>query len=106
MRENYLNEVNFQSGNTALFEFTSSKGYKDYYMNEYDFYDGEYYTTFNIVEINTVKNKIQVAVSCTGKLSVQAFDLLLNNKGYYFEYGMCLTKIFIDDFEQVTEGEF
>jgi len=83
--------------------FTSTKDYRSYYMNEYAFYDGERFIIFNITEINTVKGELIVAVSIEGSIRQQTFDLMLGSRGYYFEYGVYLTKIFIDDFEQIEE---
>jgi len=101
MKNIIANEVNStEIENPILLNFTNPK---DRYMNEYIHHDGENFITFNIVEINTAKCEIIVAVSCAGKLSEHTFDLLQNNNGYYFEYGMCLTKIFLDNFEQVEE---
>lgn len=75
--------------------------YKSFYLREFQLYDGEYDITFNIVAIDTVKEEITVAITNRGRISVVTYDLLKNDKGYYFEYGIYFDKININDFEEV-----
>lgn len=75
--------------------------YKSFYLREFQLYDGEYDITFNIVAIDTVKEEITVAITNRGRISVVTYDLLKNDKGYYFEYGIYFEKININDFEEV-----
>ena len=75
--------------------------YRAYYLREFQLYDGEVDITFNIVAIDTIKEEITVAVSNRGRISVLTYDLLKNDKGYYFEYGIYYDKININDFEEV-----
>jgi len=75
--------------------------YKALYLREFQLYDGEADITFNIVDINTVKEEITVAISNRGRISVVTYDLLKNDNGYYFEYGIYFDKININDFEEV-----
>ena len=75
--------------------------YKSFYLREFQLYDGEYDITFNIVAIDTVKEEITVAITNRGRISVVTYDLLKNEKGYYFEYGIYFDKIKINDFEEV-----
>jgi|GEM_PF-1373718 len=81
--------------NSILLNFANPK---DRFMNEHIHHDGENFITFNIVEINTVKSEILVAVSNIGHINPKAFDLFLSSKGYYFEYGIMLDKIYLDNF--------
>ena len=74
-----------------------------YYLSEFSLYDGDRFVTFNIVDINTDKNEITVAVTNEGRISVCTFDLMSNDKGLYFEYGPSYQKIAVDDFEQIEE---
>ena len=74
---------------------------KKYYLSEFSLYDGDHFVTFNIVDVNTVKNEITVAVSNQGKISLCTYDLRRNDKGLYFEYGVTSDKIAVDDFEEV-----
>ena len=69
------------------------------YLSEFQLYDGEAFVTFNIVAIDTSKNEITVAVSNRGRISVTTYDLLTDNNGFFFEYGVDYEKIRIDDFE-------
>ena len=72
---------------------------RKYYLSEFQLYDGEAFVTFNIVAIDTNKNEITVAVSNRGGISLTTYDLLTDNNGFFFEYGVDYEKIRIDDFE-------
>ena len=79
-----------------------SMEFRKYYLSEFQLYDGEVYVTFNIVDINTEKNEITVAISNRGRISVTTYALLTDNNGsFYFEYGVDYEKININDFEGV-----
>ena len=74
------------------------------YLNEFQFFNGEYDITFNIVDINTEKMIIKVAVSNLGKISVIEYDLKSDkDNNLYFEYGCQFDKISIDDFEHIED---
>ena len=75
--------------------------YKSFYLREFQLFDGECFVTFNIISIDTVKEEITLAVSNRGRISVVTYDLLKNDNGYYFEYGIYFDKININDFEEV-----
>lgn len=45
------------------------------YLKEFQFFNGEYDITFNIVDINTDKMIIKLAVTNLGKISVIEYDL-------------------------------
>ena len=55
------------------------------YLKEFQFFNGEYDITFNIVDINTDKMIIKLAVTNLGKISVIEYDLkkyvLIYNRG-------------------------
>ena len=72
---------------------------RKYYLSEFQLHDGEAFVTFNIVSIDTSKNEITVAVSNRGRISVITYDLLTDNNGFFFEYGVDYKKIYTDDFE-------
>jgi len=92
-----------ESTNDKNFLTEASKMHRKYYMSEFSLYDGDHNITFNIVEIDTVKNEIIVAVSNEGRISVCTFDLKLDGKRLYFEYGVMCEKIAVDDFEHIEE---
>ncbi|MDE6473648.1 MAG: cystatin-like fold lipoprotein [Clostridia bacterium] len=74
---------------------------RQYYLNEFEFYDGECFITFNIVSINIERKIIQVAVTNRGKISVIDYELLEDsNHEFYFEYGVTFKKIYIKDFSE------
>lgn len=77
---------------------------KQYYLKEFEFYDGEEFITFNIVNIKFENHTIEIAVTNRGKISVIECDLLQDCNGdFYFEYGCEYSKIEINDFEAIEE---
>ena len=74
-----------------------------YYLKEFEHFDGEYYVTFNILDINFDNQTITVAVSKAGKISVIEFDLIGSEDDCYFEYGPMLEHINVNDFESIRE---
>ena len=74
-----------------------------FYLHEFQIFDGEATITFNIVELNELKNEIQVAITNRGRISVVTYDLYQDENGYYFEYGCEYTKINVKDFKEVKE---
>ena len=70
-----------------------------FYLKEFQFFDGEHTVVFNIVAVE--KNKITVAVTRSGKISVCDYELHTDKNGLYFEYGIAGREhIRIDDFEE------
>ncbi|NCA68422.1 MAG: hypothetical protein EOM87_10240 [Clostridia bacterium] len=76
---------------------------KRYYLTEFKLFDGEEHVTFNIVDINTEKKTIIVAVTNRGRISVIAYDLMTDSNGLYFEYGAMDERINVEDFEEGEE---
>lgn len=73
---------------------------KNYYLKEFSLYDGEFDITFNIIDVNSEKSTITVAISKAGKISVQEFDLRLDkDNNLYFFYGVDYEKVILDNFE-------
>ena len=73
-----------------------------FYLKEFQFFDGEDTVVFNIVVVEG--NKITVAVTRSGKISVCDYDLHTDKNGLYFEYGVAGREhIHIDDFEEADE---
>ena len=72
-------------------------------VHEFKIHDGEAWITFNIVDLNELKNEISVAVTNRGKITVVTYDLYQDENGYYFEYGCEYTKININDFKEIKE---
>ncbi len=71
-----------------------------FYLKEFQHFDGEDDVIFNIVELNTDSNKITVAVTKCGRITVTDYALFTDENGLYFEYGVAGQKhIHIDDFE-------
>ena len=81
------------------------KEIKNYYLQQFELFDGECDITFNILDVDTDKMIIKLAVSNRGKISVLDFDLKRDREqNLYFEYGVDLTNIKIDDFETTKEN--
>lgn len=76
-----------------------------YYLSEFSYFDGDHFVTFNIVDIDTERKEITVAVSDEGKINVCSYDLMSDDERLYFEYGVMYEQIAVDDFEQFEEGE-
>lgn len=77
---------------------------KNYYLKEFTLFDGEYDTTFNILEVNTDKMTITLAVTKTGKIFQTECDLKYDRENkLYFEFGIDFTKIKVDDFETIED---
>ena len=70
-----------------------------FYLKEFQFFDGENTVVFNIVAVE--ENKITIAVTKCGKISVSDYDLYIDKNGLYFEYGIAGQEhIHIDEFEE------
>ncbi|MDD3832243.1 MAG: hypothetical protein PHW00_06300 [Clostridia bacterium] len=82
--------------------FKSDEFRKKLYLSKFEFFDGDEFITFNIVDVNTDRNQITVAVTNQGKISVITYDLITDDDGkLYFEYGHFYERVAIDDFEEV-----
>ena len=77
--------------------------FREYYLAEFELYDGESFITFNIVGIDEYRNEITVAVTNRGGISHQTFNLKADDNGLYLEYGLYCDKIRLDDFKQIKE---
>ena len=54
-------------------------------MPEYDYFNGENFITFDLLEVDDNKREVVVAVSDTGRITVRTFDLLFDGNRRYFE---------------------
>ena len=83
---------------------TEEKEIKNYYLQEFQFFDGECDITFNILDVNTEEMTITLAVTNRGKISVLEFDLKRDREqDLYFQYGVDKNEIKVDDFETITD---
>lgn len=69
-------------------------------MPEFDYFNGENFIRFDLIEIDDEKREVTVAMSDTGRISVKTFDLLFDGNRRYFEYDCSYTKIYIDEFTE------
>ena len=83
---------------------TGEKEIKNYYLKEFSLFDGEYDVTFNILDVNTEKMTITVAVTKAGKIFVTEYDLKRDREqDLYFQYGIENTKVNVNDFEKIED---
>ena len=83
---------------------TEEKEIKNYYLKEFSLFDGEYDVTFNILDVNTEKMTITVAVTKAGKIFVTEYDLKRDREqDLYFQYGIGNTKVNVNDFEKIED---
>lgn len=76
--------------------------FRQYYLSELEFFDGNEFITFNIVGINATRNTVAIAISDRSKISIIDFELMADKNGnLYFEYGCTFSKIYLDDFTEV-----
>ena len=77
---------------------------KNYYLKQFTLFDGEYDVTFNILDVNTEKMTITVAVTKVGKIFVTEYDLKRDREqDLYFQYGIENTKVNVNDFEKFED---
>ena len=72
-----------------------------FYLHEFQIFDGEVTITFNIADLDEMKNEISVAITNRGRISVVTYDLFQDENGLYFEYGCEYRKINVNDFKEV-----
>ena len=77
---------------------------KNLYLKQFTLFDGEYDVTFNILDVNTDKMTITVAVTKAGKIFVTEYDLKRDREqDLYFQYGIGNTKVNVNDFEKIED---
>lgn len=82
---------------------TNQENVRKFYLSEFSYFDGEYDVTFNIVDVDFLRQTVTVAITHSGRISQDTFDLLCDDKGnLYFEYGLFYeNKISLNDFDEV-----
>ena len=70
-----------------------------FYMQEFEYFNGENFVTFNIVDMT--QHTITVAVTNQGRISLGTYNLYEDEKGLYFEYGRWDDIIYLDEFVDV-----
>ena len=77
---------------------------QNYYLKEFQYFDGYTEIIFNIVDIDFNKMTITLAITNQGKISVVEYDLKRDKENnLYFEYGYQNEKIAVDDFENIED---
>ncbi len=78
-------------------------------MFEYDYFDGDHFITFDIIDVDEENGKITLAISNQGRITQDTFDLLeddemdeeMTNDIRYFEFGLYADKIYLNQFESL-----
>ncbi len=97
-KANLYKEVKKMNTEEKKYEFSNM------YLKEFSFDNGEYDITFNIVNIDTEKMIIEVAITDLGKIRNVEYDLKRDKDGnLYFEYGCEYSKIEVDSFERIND---
>ena len=73
------------------------------YLKEFQYFDGEAFIVFNMLELKA--DKVIVAVTNRGKITVYEYDLYEDENGKYFEYGATYARIEINNFEFIEDDE-
>ena len=78
---------------------------KKYYLSEFSYDDGEFEITFNIIDVDFLRQTVTVAISRCGHIQQDTFALIRDKDGkLYFEYGLFYeNKIRLEDFEHIEE---
>ena len=78
---------------------------RKYYLSEFSYDDGEFEITFNIIDVDFLRQTVTVAISRCGHITQDTFALIRDKDGkLYFEYGLFYeNKIRLDDFEEVDD---
>lgn len=71
-------------------------------MFEYDYFDGDHFITFDIIEVDEENNEITLVISDQGKITQVTFELKEKDGWRYFEFGIYADKIYLDDFEEAA----
>lgn len=83
---------------------TEENEIKNYYLKEFSLFDGEYDVTFNILDVNTDKMTITVAITRAGKIYLTEYDLKRDREqDLYFQYGASNTQVNVNDFETIND---
>lgn len=78
-------------------------------MFEYDYFDGDHFITFDIIEVDEDNGKITLAITNQGRITQDTFDLFedneideeMTNDIRYFEFGLYADKIYLNQFESL-----
>ena len=79
---------------------------RKYYLSEFSYDDGEDEITFNIIDVDFLRQTVTVAISRCGHIQQDTFALIRDKDGkLYFEYGLFYeNKIRLEDFEHIEEN--
>lgn len=68
-------------------------------QKELEYYDGECFITFNLLNVSSEKPEAEIAVSDRGRISVLTYDLFQDTNGdFYFEFKNAYNKIYLKNF--------
>ena len=80
------------------------KEIKNYWLQQFTYFDGEFDTTFNILDVDTDKMIIKLAITKAGKIFVIECDLKFDrDESLYFQFGIDNVKIELNEFETIND---
>lgn len=76
----------------------------NYWMKEFTYFDGEFDITFNILDVDTDKMIIKLAITKASKIYTTEYDLQFDeNYCLYFLYGVEKAKIKLNRFRTIRD---
>ena len=77
-------------------------------MFEFDYFDGDHFITFDIIDVDEENETVTVAISNQGRITQDAFEFLHDEKydeqyndDHYFEFGLYADRIPLGQFEHL-----
>ena len=60
---------------------TTQENERKYYLSEFSYFDGEYDVTFNIIDVDFLRQTVTVAISRCGHITQDTFALIRDKDG-------------------------
>lgn len=71
------------------------------HIQQYDYFDGENFIYFDVLNLDKKKKTISLIVQANGRITQKDYDLFKDKKGVYFEYEHVFEKIYLKNFKEV-----
>lgn len=75
-------------------------------MSEYEYFDGDHFIIFDIIDVNEENKTITIVISNQGRITQETFELFYDEKyleqcndDRYFKYGLYQDKIPLCEFD-------
>ena len=63
--------------------------------DQFIYWDGDEIVIFDMLAYQPLDNEVQFVVTKSGEISYQTFNIFVDDKGKYFEYGPMLDRIYL-----------